>query len=124
MLVYSPLENRMGLGSIAVEFPLPKPMTPAEYRAHLAARIQDMVNDLPTQTQRKLLFEVEFQEQFPVLDHLNRAGEAIVENSSALRMKVAMPVEPIPPQLFKPDPETVSALKEDNLEEYLSLLYR
>jgi hypothetical protein len=123
MLLFTPLGSSRAIGTIAVETPPPSAMMPVEYQAALASRIQAMVDQLPEGNARELLFLVEVQEQFPVIDRLSKAGETLVTFSSALQDKAAMPTFPISPLMFKPDPETEAALEEDNLEEYLSLLY-
>lgn len=123
MLLFTPPGSSRAMGTIAIPAPPPSAMMPVEYRAALAQRIQAMVNDLPEAQAKELLFRVELEEQFPVIDRLSLAGETLVTFSSALQAKAAMPTFPISPLMFKPDPETESALAEDNLEEYLGLLY-
>jgi hypothetical protein len=123
MLVFTPPGSSRAMGTIAVQEPPHPSMMPVEYRAALALRIQSMVDDLPEATAGELLFQVELEEQFPVIDRISRAGETLVTFSSALQAAAAMPTFPISPLMFKPDPKTEAALQEDNLEEYLALLY-
>ena len=99
-----------------------KPLEPKEYQFALAERINRMVaKELPNRAKALLEKAAQF-ENLHVLDNLKAAGDLLVENSDWLRSRAVFPSSPVPVPL-KNDPQGIEALKGDDLETYLSLLY-
>lgn len=125
-IVWTPENSEMGLGAVVMERPL-KPLTLAEYRSDLDARITRMVCRAGLERASELLSAtVEAAEPLPVAQRPLDAAELMVEDSEILVERSGMLGEdwPIPPEKIKPDPElTVEMVEETDLEDWLGTLY-
>jgi hypothetical protein len=98
------------------------PISPRVYRLLLAQRFQQLMTDADPLDLELLLSQLEKSENVRLLGKPDPA-EILVESSSRLRELAAYPSSPIPPQAWKPDPETGSALENETLET-LNILVR
>ncbi len=98
-----------------------RPITAAQYRGYLAARIDRLVSKEDPEDANYLLRVVEETEKLMVADRPETAGEILVENSDWLLQRAAFPGEPV--WVTEDDPETKEALRDETLEDFLARLY-
>ena len=115
MLLFTPPNSQMGLGTVALKSKPPLPISPKVYRLLLAQRFQQLMTDADPLELELFLSEVEKSENVRLLGKPNPA-EILVESSPTLRSLAAYPSGPIPPKAWKHDPETESALEAETLE--------
>ena len=124
MYVFTPPYSQRAIGTVTTKHRPTQPVSTATYRAMLARRIQEMVDDTDPDEAKALLRPLAMQEGLILTRDLNQVGDILAEYSQSLRELAGYPMEPISPDAFKSDHDTHLAISEETLEEWVMRLLR
>ena len=122
--VFTPPYSHRATGTVTTKHLPTEPVSTATYRAMLARRIQEMVDDTDPDEAKVLLKPLAMQEGLILTRDLTQAGHVLAEYSQTLRELAGYPMEPIDQDAFKPDHDTHLAISEETLEEWVMTLLR
>lgn len=123
LTIWCPPDSYLGIGMIALNI-IPEHLSYSHYQGALATRIDRIVGFEDEVRARSLLSVVDDIERLSAPSkNLHGVGLLLVENSEWLLQRCGMPFEGVPASMIQHNEDLVDAYEEDNLEEFLNLLY-